>query len=178
MAKRKARSLSSRFTPKVDLAAPVSARVQIKHVILAQAVAKRGPRHGGPPTTLTMNVNVKTKVNKKERLIQVFPQFTLIAAGKDQTAEEQLHIEALFLLQYEIDSFKDLKKPNLDAFGELNGLYNVWPYWREYVQSTTVRMGLPPLTIPVFRPLDEGAVPEGKTSAVRRRRSARGAARP
>jgi preprotein translocase subunit SecB len=32
----------------------------------------------------------------------------------------------------------------------MNGIYNIWPYWREYVQTTTSRLGLPPLTLPVL----------------------------
>lgn len=39
----------------------------------------------------------------------------------------------------------------LDNFGKANGLYHVWPYWREYVQSTMVRLKLPAVTIPMFR---------------------------
>ncbi|HET6880440.1 MAG TPA: hypothetical protein VFI31_09810 [Pirellulales bacterium] len=29
----------------------------------------------------------------------------------------------------------------------------VWPYWREFVQSTTTRMGLPPLRVPLINPM-------------------------
>lgn len=39
----------------------------------------------------------------------------------------------------------------LKEFGTANGLYHVWPYWREYVQSTMVRLKLPAITIPMFR---------------------------
>jgi len=36
-------------------------------------------------------------------------------------------------------------------FAETNGLYNAWPYWREFVQNTAARMSLPGLTVPVLR---------------------------
>ena len=39
----------------------------------------------------------------------------------------------------------------LRAFAEHSGLHTAWPYWREFVQSATTRLGLPALTIPVFR---------------------------
>ncbi len=35
----------------------------------------------------------------------------------------------------------------LDAFARINGIYHAWPYWREFVQSSTTRSGLPPLTL-------------------------------
>jgi len=37
------------------------------------------------------------------------------------------------------------------AFARTNGIYNAWPYWREFVQNMIARMNLPPLVIPVFR---------------------------
>jgi preprotein translocase subunit SecB len=37
----------------------------------------------------------------------------------------------------------------------LNGVFHVWPYWREMVQNTLARMGLPPLILPVFRVGDQ-----------------------
>lgn len=35
----------------------------------------------------------------------------------------------------------------LEAFSRINGIYHAWPYWREFVQSSTTRAGLPPLTL-------------------------------
>jgi hypothetical protein len=40
----------------------------------------------------------------------------------------------------------------LDEFGHANGLYHVWPYWREYVHSAFSRLRMPTITIPMFRP--------------------------
>ena len=36
------------------------------------------------------------------------------------------------------------------AFGKINGIFNIWPYWREYVQSSISRIGLPPVAIPLM----------------------------
>lgn len=40
---------------------------------------------------------------------------------------------------------------NIDAFGRVNGIYNAWPYIREYVQSSLVRLGLPAFDLPLLR---------------------------
>ena len=40
----------------------------------------------------------------------------------------------------------------LQYFADLNGTYNVWPYWRELVQTFTGRAGLSGIVIPVFKP--------------------------
>lgn len=170
MGKKKMNLSTARFEARLSLAEPVSARVQLRNIILAETVARRTSAPVGPQSTLNLDVNVETKPNRKDRLIQVLPHFTLTATRRNEVDEELLRIEALFVLQYEIDSFEGLRKRNIDAFGELNGLYNVWPYWREYVQATVVRMGFPPLTIPVFRPIARPtAAGRGRTQAKTRR---------
>jgi preprotein translocase subunit SecB len=40
---------------------------------------------------------------------------------------------------------------DLQEFAKVNGVYNAWPYLREIVHSTTLRMGIPPLMLPLFR---------------------------
>ena len=60
-------------------------------------------------------------------------------------------IKATFLLIYKTDSLKGITNKAVEHFGNINGIYNAWPYWREFVQNTIVRMNLPPLIIPVFR---------------------------
>lgn len=65
--------------------------------------------------------------------------------------ETRLHIEADYLLHYTISSGPKISKDQLTAFAIINGRFNAWPYWREYVQSTTVRMGLPPLMLPLLK---------------------------
>lgn len=51
-------------------------------------------------------------------------------------------------------------------FGRVNGVYNAWPYLREFVQSSLVRLGLPPYELPLLRAVDAaqlaGLVEAGK----------------
>lgn len=62
-----------------------------------------------------------------------------------------LSLQATFDLLYELPKTKDFSAAALSHFANVNGVYNAWPYWRELVQSITVRMGLPPVVLPVFR---------------------------
>jgi hypothetical protein len=148
-----------------DLAGPVSDRVQIGNVILAETVARRQPVCKGLPADLALHVNVTTETNENDLLIQVLPRFSLVGHGGAENSEEVLRIEAVFVVQYRVPTFHGITKENINAFGEMNGVYNVWPYWREFVQSMTVRMGLPPLTVPVFRPLAGGVAQRPKNDA-------------
>lgn len=165
-------STTSRRTArsKMDLAAPVSERVEVMEILLAESMTKRGAVRDGLPAKLAMSVNVETQVDKGEKVVCVRPRFVLSAKYDEADDEELLRIEAQFVLRYRVPSFEGLKKANIAAFGELNGLYNAWPYWREFVQSTTVRMGLPPLTVPLYRPLK---APKRPAKAPARRKRAK-----
>ena len=44
----------------------------------------------------------------------------------------------------------------IEAFANTDAVYHAWPYWREFVQSSMARMGLPPIMIPLFRPGGQG----------------------
>ncbi len=156
MPKQKINNAVSSMTSDVELSAQVSDRVQIRHVILAESVVRRRADCSEPPSELSLRVEVKTEASKQDQLLLVFPRFTLTGRDGTKSSEETLRIEALFVVKYQLTRHDGLKKSHFDAFGKVNGVFNVWPYWREYVQSVTVRMGLPPLTIPVFRPLSGG----------------------
>jgi hypothetical protein len=81
----------------------------------------------------------------------VIPKFQLRAFNESESGKPIINIDASFLLTYKVKDFDGLTKRGFGAFGDINGIYNAWPYWREFVQNTIGRMGLPTLTIPVFR---------------------------
>jgi hypothetical protein len=62
-------------------------------------------------------------------------------------------MEILLTLEatYKVPSEITFSPKQVRAFAKTNGMLNVWPYWREFVQSVTSRAGLPPLTLPLFR---------------------------
>lgn len=59
-----------------------------------------------------------------------------------------LTIEACFEAIYTAKS--ELSVEELEAFGCNNVGYNVWPYWREYLQGTCTRLGVTPIRIPFY----------------------------
>lgn len=71
-----------------------------------------------------------------------------------------LAIAVTYLLTYRMENVAGITKTHVKSFAETNAVFNAWPYFREYVQSTTLRMGLPPLTVPLLK-LDRGGRPQG-----------------
>ncbi len=58
-------------------------------------------------------------------------------------------ILATFIAEYE-KTCEDLSPKALEEFARQNAPFHVWPYWREYLQSTTSRAKLPSFTLPMF----------------------------
>jgi len=63
-----------------------------------------------------------------------------------------VELTAIFLATYRLEGAHAYPHDALQHFAELNGTYNVWPYWRELVQSFAGRAGLPDIVVPVFKP--------------------------
>lgn len=68
------------------------------------------------------------------------------AASEEESVDVKLELQAMFSANY--DAEKTLINDDaVDAFAEENGLFHIWPYWREYVQSMCNRVGVPPIPI-------------------------------
>lgn len=97
-------------------------------------------------------VTVSTSHDAASGIVVVAPLLNLVAAAEGAAPDDfVVRINARFSLTYSLPSDTKVTEEQLTAFGETNGVYNVWPYWREFVQSTSIRMGLPALTLAVFR---------------------------
>jgi len=101
-----------------------------------------------------MTRSCRFEFSDKKDALGVIARFVLHAFGEGEEQQKKnsfLSIDATFFLLYRLDGAEGLDDMALSSFADLNGTYNAWPYWREFVQSITSRMDLPPLTIPVFR---------------------------
>jgi preprotein translocase subunit SecB len=135
-------------------AVKVSERVDLQSVKLLTCDCKQKPKSTEGPNTFAIEKTCRFEVDKEKNIVGAFIQFTLNAFGEgvEQKKENSfLVIDATFLLLYHIRSTEGLDDEAFSSFAEANGVYNAWPYWREFVQSVTSRMGLPTLTVPVFR---------------------------
>ena len=139
--------------PLLALTAIVSPRVQIEGIRLSRSEV-RSASALPPGTALRVEyaLNGEAKADQDGKRITVCASFTAranIVDGSD-SPDPAFHVEAEFLLDYTISSLEGISDEHLQAFGKMNGIYNAWPYWREYVQSMTARMGFPPLALPVL----------------------------
>lgn len=75
----------------------------------------------------------------------------IISPGEEATDNPPVRIGVTFALHYALPDAARFSDAVLEEFARVNGAFNAWPYWREYVQTTAARMNLPPVVMPVFR---------------------------
>ncbi len=146
--------------PLIALAGVIAQNVQILGIALNHAAIGRNTRPGDEVVQIKHGFSVRTQTDEvqaadgeKWTKISSFIHYHLRAFQPNSGASEddpELRIEAEFRVDYRHDTSVPLVESILNAFSRLNGVYNSWPYWREFVQSTVGRMALPPLVLPVL----------------------------
>ena len=140
--------------PKIDLdlAIQVSDRIELESIRLMSCNCQQSHIVGLSQKSFDIERTTKSKMDSSTNRVFVFANFTLKAFETVTTNKNPFAIiEATFLLIYRANSLEGITDKALEHFGNANGIYNAWPYWREFVQNTIIRMDLPALTIPVFR---------------------------
>lgn len=57
-------------------------------------------------------------------------------------------IEAAFVAMYTLK--EDIDFECLKAFAEINGIHNIWPFWRQFVFDTVQKAKLPHISVPLM----------------------------
>ncbi|MEW6659089.1 MAG: protein-export chaperone SecB [Thermodesulfobacteriota bacterium] len=138
---------------KVDIKAVSRAikQLEVENVFLLEAKIKSDPSTRSPRgVSLTYNFDVEILKREKEKL-QIACHFTISAIRKDNPDNPLMNIEAKFAIEYFIQNPKKLKENDIDDFIKIDPVDTAWPYWREFVQNLTSRMGFPALTIPIIK---------------------------
>jgi preprotein translocase subunit SecB len=129
------------------LSAPVSSVVKVESIRLVGCHTKGMPTS----TAVRQQLHVEHRPIAERIENRLLVTIDVHVWTQAEAAERAVDIYATFLLTYDVGDHQ-FDQANLDAFAALNGMFNLWPYVREFVQSMTVRMGLPALTLPVHRP--------------------------
>jgi hypothetical protein len=135
----------------LTLALSLAPKVEIDSVRLLASTIKSSL--GDNPFSLQVEYTfgAKTLAIPETSKILVNTRLAVCAKSNGDTPDNmRLRITADFSLDYTVKSLDGISDDVLNAFGKVNGIHNVWPYWREYVQSTVGRLGLPPLVLPIL----------------------------
>jgi preprotein translocase subunit SecB len=131
---------------------PLVQAVRLREVRLVAGSATTRVRSPGEAKDAAVSFDWSTRTEQvTDTAFCVAVEFSAQLKSAAERIPPWVALGATFELSYGLDAPVAASGGDLRAFAELNGVFNAWPYWREYVQSMTTRMGLPPLVVPVFR---------------------------
>lgn len=154
------------MTTNLDRARLVSRDVEIESVVLTRVLMEThlDPLEMPEELRLMQRFRCTYEVPASRRdhlLVRVELGVDADQPGKAQDGDALVHLRAQYLAVYRLDDPASYPEDALQHFAELNGTYNVWPYWRELVHTSAARAGLTSMLVPVFRPpIREAATPE------------------
>ena len=136
-----------------DLSRIVSV-VQITSVRLCRAHCRSAVRPVEIAETIEVTPSYEAVVVEKpgdhgSLLVEV--TFSLEVHNASGEKELQAEIRGTFELSYRVPDDEEFSSEEFEAFAQVNAVFNAWPYWREFVQTSLTRMDMPVLTVPVFR---------------------------
>jgi hypothetical protein len=135
-----------------EYALQVSDRVEIREVILVAAGLSRTRWREGVSLNVDVQRRARATMDRAGGVLRVQADLTFVAREPGAAQEPNpIEVRATYELMYAISEQSDLTQEHFDAFAEMNGVFNAWPYFREFLNSSLVRMGLPPFTLPVLR---------------------------
>jgi len=87
-----------------------------------------------------------------QKLFYVIYRLGTRAISQDKDGDDDnplFRIEASLRLTYSLSSRRGITKKDIAVFGYLNSIIHAWPYWREFVNNQTLRLGVPTIIIKV-----------------------------
>ncbi|MBZ4423267.1 hypothetical protein [Myxococcus sp. RHSTA-1-4] len=140
----------------IQLSSEVARVVDLEAVVLRSSSVQFLGSEAGPPTApgpMVIQLQHKTShaLNRTAKLLDVTANLILSARDNDESGPERVVIKAEFVVRYSMTEVPDLTDDHYRHFGSLNVMVNVFPYFRELVHTSTSRMGLPPLVLPLFK---------------------------
>src|SRR5262249_16336477 len=138
------------MTEVLDLKKIIQA-VQLRDVRVVDVAANttiRTPSQAGK-ADLFVDWAAKPKSRAGSELIVEAVVEARIGRGEGEAAPV-VRIRTVFEVTYTLPEEVAASDAELNAFAQLNGTFNAWPYARALIQNLSTSMNLPPITIPVF----------------------------
>ena len=134
--------------------APLIAAVQIRDIRLVEAGVSTSVRSAKEAGEIEFEVVTSADVkeyNKDEGIFWVLAQIKIRLIPVEPEKDAVVSVSAAFEIKYSLPKELRASQKQLNTFARINGVFNAWPYWREFVQNMVARMNLPTITLPVFR---------------------------
>ena len=132
--------------------------IQIENVRVVEASARtslKADDEGGPiEARIARNAHISEMPDNGLFVVRVDFSFLGHRDGDKRAraaSSAVVSISVSYELTYRIPTNMSTSTEALTEFAKANGVFNAWPYFREFVHSALARMGLPPFILPVYR---------------------------
>ena len=127
-------------------------RAEIKSIRLAEShLYSRSRIDSMPATGLSFDIKFTPGTFTVEPGSLTLNTDFSFAISQEGDEDSVIRIECRFEGQYYLVADYAPSPEQIEAFRTANAVFNSWPYFREYVQNTTVRMGFPPPPVEFLR---------------------------
>ena len=170
----------------MEAAARVAQRLVLQEIILVDAKISRDPLIESPEA-LSLEHKCDAKIVKREKdILFIRCNFRVAAFNGEEPSNLVMKIEASFCTSYfrnflldnpaipDNPAIEEQELLEMLVYGfERNPISNAWPYWREFVQSMSARMGFPALTVPLLEIVPKKATTKEAKSQPAKKKSTR-----
>jgi preprotein translocase subunit SecB len=137
-----------KLIPELDMALEVSNAINIKDIVL---IENRCKLFGVSRDRNSFDVSALTGYKVEEEGKILLTEVRLKLKARNSQSEDLAFLEAVYLVVYSLKTEKTFSNDQYVHFADYCSVFHVWPYWREFVQRSIAGMGLPPLTLPVYK---------------------------
>jgi hypothetical protein len=106
------------------------------------------------PSDVDFDIGFKPGVvSLEEKAIFLETEFTfsMNEAPENQESNPLIVIECSFEAEYRLAAEFTPSEKQVEAFRSANAVFNCWPFFREFVQTSVTRMHFPPPPVPFLR---------------------------
>lgn len=122
--------------------------IELTSIVLNECSVKKFETKG-KERTVNLDVSMKLGFGQDNSCVSFLVDYKLEGTRQMQDSKEKVFsIIASFLLTYIKKKDVDVSKDFVDIFKKNSIELVSWPYFREFVQNTISRMGMPTLTLP------------------------------
>ena len=140
------------MTAKLKKIASLISSVELNDVRLVESSVKtviRSPKDAGD-VDITFKAGAKVDAPPTAGVFYVLATAEMNIALR-QTKVSAVSVRAAYELKYHLPGKLKTNAKDLNKFAQVNGIFNAWPFFREFIQNSFERMHLPSMTLPVYR---------------------------
>jgi preprotein translocase subunit SecB len=143
----KAKTKKKRMPPKKYVS--ILKKIDLKEIYLESCSSEIRREHFKLKENLEVKIRDNASYEQIKNKLKIKHKYFLTAKRPKAGKDFSLKASATFCLIFSTQ--EPIEKDFFDIFREINLMLNTWPYFREFVQSMTQRMNVPPLTLPFVK---------------------------